>query len=64
MPPLKYYCRYPSSCFVIFVLHNNAVLSFLGLTSLLALFDLSNHAFERGADILVESGAGLGPSTL
>lgn len=44
-------------------LHDNAVLTLLGLPSFLALLNFGNHTLEGLADVLVESGACFGPST-
>lgn len=46
------------------LLHDNTVLSFLGLASLLTFLDLLDHTLEGGVDILIEPSAGFCPSTL
>jgi hypothetical protein len=46
------------------LLHDNAVLALLGLTSFLALLNLGDHALKGLANVLVESGACFCPATV
>jgi len=46
------------------LLHDNAVLALLGLTSFLALLNLGDHAFKGLANVLVESSACFCPATV
>lgn len=46
------------------LLHDNAVLALLGLSSLLALLNLFNHTLEGSGDVLVVPGTGLCVSAL